>query len=241
MPSIPGYVKRYARRRRAAITIQRRFRYKHKKKMTTGKVKTIVRNMEPTRSDIFALLNDDISNASTLINNLTNITYNDDASTFGTRQKTKVKLMSFNWRGFIKVAPSATDNLVRLMIVKKIAMDGDPFDSRQCFLKHPGTSPALINCQVNKRYCVCFYDRYFQLQNQDPSSLTNEQYPTVTWRKLLNIHYKFPKNCVAKYELTANATNVQSYDQQFYFIGVSDSSVQTPEMTGLGTVFFKNS
>lgn len=233
------YDKRSIRGRFAARRIQRAWR-KRRGKMTVPKVKRIVNNMEPTRSDIFSLLNDDIGSASTLINNLTNITYNDDPSTFGSRQATKVKLMSFNWKGIVNVAPSATDNQVRLMIVKKVAMDGEDFDSRQCFLKHPGTSPNLLYCQVNKRYCKAFMDKTFQLQNQDPSSLTNEQYPTVPWRKQLDIHFKFPKDTVARYALTPNATNVQSYNEQYYFIGVSDSSVQTPELTGLGTVFFKN-
>ena len=231
-----GYRRKFAARR-----IQRAWRRRrYKKKMTVPKVKSIVRNMEPTRSDIFSLLNDDIPANSTVINNLTNITFNDDPSTFGTRQATKVKLMSFNWKGKITVGGSATDNIVRLMIVKKIADDGAAFDSRKCFLAHPGTSPQLLYCQVNKRYCKCYKEWYFQLQNQDPSSLTNEQYPTVPWRKLLDIHFKFPKNSVARYPLVANATNVQSSNEQYYFIGVSDTSLLTPEMTGLGTVFFKN-
>jgi len=226
----------------AARKIQRAWRRRrYKKVMRPMTVKKIVRNMEPTRSDIFSLANDDVSNSSTLINNLTNITFNDDASVFGTRQATKISLMSFNWRGYCNVAPSATDNILRLMIVKKIAHDGEAFDPRKCFLVHPGTSPAKLWTQVNKRYCSCHYDKVFQLQNQDPSSVTNEQYPTIPFRRLLNIHFKFPKNTIGRYPLVANATNVQSFNEQWFFIGVSDSSVQTPELTGLGTVFFKNS
>lgn len=196
--------------------------------------------MEPTRSDIFSLVNDDISAGSTLLNNLSNVTFNDDPSTFGTRQATKIKLTSFRWKGHVTVAPSATDNIVRLMIVKKLAMDGNAFDPRKCFLVHPGTTPTKLFCQVNKRYCQCVWEKTFQLQNQDPSSLTNEQYPTVPWRRLLDIDYKFPKDTIARYELVNNATNVQPYTNQYYFIGISDSTVQTPELTGLGTVFFKN-
>lgn len=230
----------------AAYAIQKSYRAyllrkrANKKTVKTSRVKQIVQNMEPTRSDIFALLNDDISNASTLINNLTNITYNDDPSVFGSRQATKIKLMSFNWRGFVNVAGTATDNIIRLMIVKKTAQDGEDFDPRQCFLLHPGTSPAKLYCQINKRYCHCVWEKTFQLQNQDPSLPTNERYPTIPWRKLLNIHYRFPKNTIARYALTGNATNIQSYNEQYYFIGVSDSSLLTPELTGLGTVFFKN-
>ena len=231
----------YGKRHYAARRLQRAWRRRrYKKRMTVNKVKKVVQNMEPTRSDIFNLLNDSVSSSSTVINNLTNITFNDDPSTFGTRQQTKVKLMSFNWRGSIKVGNNATDNQVRLMIVKKIADDGAAFDARKCFLQHPGTSPALIWCQPNKRYCKVYKDWFFQLQNQDPSSLTNEQYPTVPWRKLLNIHFTFPKNTIARYPLVANATNVQSSNEQYYFIGVSDTALLTPEMTGLGTVFFKN-
>lgn len=233
-------------RRTAARRIQNAWRKKrrttYRKKSFVPKVRAVVQSMEPTRSDIFSLVNDDISNGTTLLNNLSNITYNDDPSTFGSRQATKVKLMSFRWRGHVDVAPTATDNLVRLMIVKKIAMDGEDFDPRQCFLKHPGTAPTTIFCQVNKRYCHCVWDKYFQLQNSDPSSLIppNERYPTTTWRKLLDITYVFPKDTIARYPLVANATNVQPHNNQYYFIGVSDSAVQTPEMTGLGTVFFKN-
>lgn len=231
----------YGRRKYAARRIQRAWRRRrYKKRMTTSKVKRVVQNMEPTRSDIFSLLNDDIPATSTVVNNLTNVTFNDDPSTFGTRQSTKIKLMSFNWKGNIKVGGSATDNQVRLMIVKKIADDGAAFDARKCFLVHPGTSPQLLYCQPNKRYIKVCKEWFFQLQNQDPSSLTNEQYPTIPWRKLLDIHYKFPANTIARFPLVANATNVQSTNEQYYFVGVSDTSLLTPEMTGLGTLFFKN-
>lgn len=83
-------------------------------------------------------------------------------------------------------------------------------------------------------------DKTFQVQNQDPSTLSNERYPSIPWVKNLNIFHKFPGTCVARYPLVANATNVQSYNQQYFMIGVSDSSIQTPEMEGLGTLFFKN-
>jgi len=233
-----GYKRKYAARRIQRAWRQKRFR----KRMRPTTVRKIVHNMEPTRSDIFSLLNDDVSSATTLINNLTNITFNDDPSVFGSRQATKIKMMSFNWRGYCNVAGTASDNMIRLMIVKKVAHDGSAFDPRQCFLAHPGTSPTLLYCMPNKRYCKVYWEKTFQLQNQDPSTVLppNERYPTIPWRKLLNIHFKFPKNCIARYPLVANATNVQSFNEQFYFIGVSDSSVQTPELTGLGTVFFKN-
>lgn len=228
------------RRGQAARRIQSAWRRRRRTKKFVPRVRSIVQSMEPTRSDIFSMTNNDIGASSTLINNLSNITFNDDPSVFGTRQATKVKLTSFRWKGFIKVAPSATDNIARLMIVKKTANDGAIFDPRKCFLAHPGTGPALLYCQVNKRYCKCVWEKTMQLQNQDPSSLTNEQYPTVPWRRLLDIKYTFPKDTIARYSLVANATNVQPYTNQYYFIGVSDSNVQTPEMTGLGTVFFKN-
>lgn len=229
-------------RRTAARKIQSAWRRRRatRKKRFVPRVRSIVQSMEPTRSDIFGMTNNDIGGGSTLINNLCNITFNDDPSVFGTRQATKIKLTSFRWKGYVKVAPSATDNIVRLMIVKKVAQDGNAFDPRLCFLKHPGTNPTTLFCQVNKRYCKCVWEKTFQLQNQDPSSLTNEQYPTVPWRRLLDITYAFPKDTIAKYSLVANATNVQPYTNQYYFIGVSDSTVQTPEMTGLGCVFFKN-
>jgi len=234
-----GYRRRYYGARRIQRAWRKR-RFNKKKVMRPRMVRKIVHNMEPTRADIFNVVNDDVGSGSTLINNLTNITFNDDPSVFNTRQQTKVKLMSFNWRGYVKVAASATDNIVRLMIVKKVAIDGDSFDPRKCFYQNPGTSPTLLFCQINKRYCKCLKEWTFQLQNQDPSSLTNEQYPTIPWRRMLNIHFKFPSNCIARYPLVANATNVQPNNEQYYFIGVSDSSVQTPELTGLGTLFFKN-
>lgn len=233
-------------RRTAARRIQSGWRKYRKRnslpKKFVPKVKKIVHSMEPTRSDIFAMLNNDVLDSGTLLNNLTNITFQDDPSTFGSRQGTKVKLMSFRWRGTCTVAPTASDNKVRLLIVKKTAMDAAAFSVRSCFLAHPGTTPALINLQINKRYCHCVYDKTFQLQNQDPSTVLppNERYPTLPWVKNLQIMHKFPGNCIARYPLVANATNVQSYNQQYYFIGVSDASVLTPEMSGIGTLFFKN-
>ncbi len=231
------------RRPYAARRIQRAWRKKrvYKRPMRPTTVRKIVHSMEPTRADIFNTLSGNITAASNVINNLTNITFNDDASVFNTRQQTKVKLMSFNWKGTVQVSPSATDNIVRLMLVKKVAIDGLAFDSRKCFYTNPGiASPALLECQVNKRYCSVLKDWTFQLQNQDPSSLTNEQYPTVVWRKLLDIHFSFGKNCIARYPLVANATNTQPNNNQYYFIGVSDSNIQIPTITGTGTVFFKN-
>lgn len=232
----------YNRRPYAARRIQRAFRARRRpaRRMKATTVRKIVTNMEPTRADIFSTTSGNITAASNTINNLSNITFNDDPSVFNTRQQTKVKLMSFNWRGTVQVSSGATDNIVRLMIVKKVAQDALPFDSRKCFYANPGTSPDLINLQPNKRYCTVLKEWHFQLQNQDPSSLTNEQYPTVVWRKLMNIHFSFGKNTIARYPLVANATNVQPNNNQFYFIGVSDSNVLIPTITGLGTVFFKN-
>lgn len=230
------------RRGQAARRIQAAWRRRRRapRRKLVPRVRSIVQSMEPTRSDIFGMTNNSISSASTLINNLSNITFNDDPSEFGTRQATKIKLTSFRWKGHVKVASQATDNIVRLMLVKKVANDGATFDSRQCFLTHPGNNPTKLFCQINKRYCKCVWEKTFQLQNQDPSSLTNEQYPTVPWRRLIDITYAFPKDTIARFPLVANATNVQPYTNQYYFIGISDASVQTPEMTGLGCVFFKN-
>jgi len=232
----------YNRKHYAARRIQRAYRRKrfYPKRMKPTTVRKIVNNMEPTRADIFNTISGNITAASNTINNLSNITFNDDPSVFNTRQQTKVKLMSFNWKGTVQVSPTATDNIVRLMIVKKVAQDALAFDSRKCFYVNPGTTVQLLEAQVNKRYCTVLKEWHFQLQNQDPSSLTNEQYPTVPWRKLLNIHCSFGKNTIARYPLVANATNVQPNNHQYYFIGVSDSNILIPTITGTGTLFFKN-
>jgi len=216
-----------------------RRRKKQKKRMKPTEVKKIVRSMEPTRTDLFNT-SASLSSTPSTINNLCNIQFNDDPSTFSSRQQTKIKMMSFRCKGELEVSGLATDNIVRLMIVRKHAQDGAAFDPRQCFLGQPGSTINYLRSQVNKRYCTCYYDRTTLLQNQDPSLLTNERYPTVPWKKLIDIKFKFPGSNIAKYPLVANATVVQPYNYQFYLIGVSDSLVNTPTIDGQSCVFFKN-
>lgn len=227
-------------RRTAARAIQKHWRSRRKpKKMKVSKVKSIVRGMEPTRQDLWSLT-DTIGTTPLILNNLTNMSYNEDSSIFGTRQSTKVSLMSFRFRGNVEVDSAATDNHLRLLIVRKTAQDGAPFDARKCFLSHPGFTINYLQSQINKRYCSVVWEREFLLQNSDPSLLTNERYPTVVWKRILDIVYKFPKGAVARYPLVANATAVQPINHQYYFIAVSDSAVLSPAIQGQACLFFKN-
>lgn len=218
---------------------KRRYRRGRKKAVTPSQVKAIVNNMHPTRSDIFQTTAS-LSTTPSTINNICNMQFNDDASVFGSRQTTKVKLMSFRWDGQVEVSGLATDNELKIMLVKKIADDGAAFDARKCFLFNPGTVGQYRQAQINKRYCKVVFSRYFLLQNQDPSLLTNERYPTLPWKRHLVINYKFKERSPAKYPQVANATVIQPHNHQYYLIGVSDSLVNTPTIDGQGCTFFKN-
>lgn len=233
-------VKRYySRRYLAAKTIQKKWRSRN------ANIKKVVRNMAPTRGDVFFPVAS-LQQTPVVINNLSNITYNDDASVYPSRQSLKIKLMSFNFRGDVEM-PTGVNSIykakVRLIVVRKKIQDQLPFDARKCFYKHPGA--AITNYhqyQIDKRYCTAVWDNTFQLQNPDQSQLaTGEATATFPVLKNFDLHLGLKGDKVTRFAETPNATNVQPLNNQFYLIGMSDhTGVGHPVIGGTAVVWFKN-
>lgn len=238
---------RHIKRQNAARLLQRRWR-KRKAVNKPAQVKRIVRDMAPTRGDVFFPVGT-MSQAPQTLNNLSNIVFNDDPSNFGTRQSLKIKLSTFNFRGSIEMPTGTGTNLnskVRLLVVRKKVQDQIAFDPRRIFYNHPGVGITnYYQYQIDKRYCTPLYDKTFQLQNPDQSNLVapiqaGGSTATYPWKVNLDMHVPLKGDAVTRFAETPNATQTQSLNNQFYLVTCSDTTLNPPVIGGTAVVWFKN-
>ena len=167
--------------------------------------------MEPFKYDAFSSTTA-VPNSWTLVNNITNISYDPNATTSdGARSTTKILVKHLGIRGTISVASGDGTNSIRLALVR-----GRRAGALNLADVGYGTATDL-NAQFNQKFVDVIWDKTFQVQE----TLVGAVFPPY---KYLDINTSINKTC--KFEEQSSAGQIQPYNNTaYYLIACSDSGV----------------
>ena len=195
-------------RNHSAKKIQRAFRAR---KNQSNMVKKTLYKLEPFKYDAFSSTTA-VPNSWTLVNNITNISYDPNATTSdGARSTTKILVKHLGIRGTISVASGDGTNSIRLALVR-----GRRAGALNLADVGYGTATDL-NAQFNQKFVDVIWDKTFQVQE----TLVGAVFPPY---KYLDINTSINKTC--KFEEQSSAGQIQPYNNTaYYLIACSDSGV----------------
>lgn len=204
---------KYAKRSSAARRIQRKYRSYRSNKFARTTVKRVMYKMEPFRYAAFAT-SLSIPNAWTLMNNITNISYDPNATTSSAdRQTTKILVKNYSIRG--KLTPGTADvtNVIRISLIRGRRSGALSMTDIQY-----GVGTA-VNSQFNQKFVEVIWDKTYQIQE----TVAGAVFPPY---KFLDISTQINKTC--KFEESTAAETKQPYNNTSYYLIACSDSVLTP-------------
>ena len=206
------YINSYGRKKMtksaAASKIQRAFRSRRKQ---SNMVKKTLYKLEPFKYDAFSSTTS-VPNSWTLVNNITNISYDPNATTSdGARSTTKILVKHLGIRGTISPATGDNTNTIRLALVR-----GRRAGALNLADVGYGTATDL-NAQFNQKFVDVIWDKTYNVQEIAAGAV----FPPY---KYLDLSTSLNKTC--KFEEQSSAGQIQPYNNTaVYLIACSDSAV----------------